>query len=523
MHRHNFSQDVIRKLRERVAHRCSNPDCRVPTVGPGDGESGVSSIGVAAHITAAAPGGPRYDSNCDMQTRKSIRNGIWLCAKCSIEIDREVQSHPIELLKAWKAKAESQARAERGKRLAAASDATDTVAMALAGLPTKFLPKAIANVHVATAQTLEALDPRFSVETSHTSGKSSFLIRPKIPTTLAFLVHEDYEPNLDKKWDALANFGEKMELDGRSVSVDGSKLFQEILTNAEKVTVSQVPRDAVHKMWALDPTTGERYQFEDARGALRVARKQIAFEGSACAEMFQFSYVKPTGAGQKSATVRLGVNMLAWDGKDVRALPYFRPMVEFFSRLSRGWKFCTSLVVEGHELLTSAPIDVVGNEVVHDVAPLLGYAKAASKLAAFLDETILFRPKLSFSAEEYENLLLVAEMTKVDGYKFNSISGDISMTLHVTNAEQMRVHGMEKAFPASYRFEEPEKTLVVFGQTVHLPRKITYVGPVVSIVGNLSSVKDGDDIEVILRPETGFTGIMQFVKEGLNNSNARAA
>ena len=198
MNRHNFSQDVIRKLRERVAHRCSNPDCRVPTVGPGDDESGVSSIGVAAHITAAAPGGPRYDSSCDMQTRKSIRNGIWLCANCSIRIDREVQSHPIELLKNWKVKAESQARAERGKRLAEAGDATDTVAMALAGLPKKFLPKAITNVHVATAQTLEALDPRFSVETSHVSGKTSFLVRPKIPTTLAVRFLEDYEPNLGK-------------------------------------------------------------------------------------------------------------------------------------------------------------------------------------------------------------------------------------------------------------------------------------------------------------------------------------
>ena len=187
-------------------------------------------------------------------------------------------------------------------------------------------------------------------------------------------------------------------------------------------------------------------------------------------------------------------------------------MVEFFTRLSGGWKFCTSLVVEGHELLTSAPVHMANNEVVYDVAPLLGYANAASKLAAFLDATILFRPKLSFSAEEYENLLMVAQMTTEDGFKFSSIAGDISMRLHVTSAEQMRTHGMGMELPAAYRIEEPEETLVVFGQTIRLPRKRTYVGPVVPIVGDLSAVKDGDDIEVTLKPDTGFTGIMQFVK-----------
>lgn len=34
MARDNFPKKVIEKLRARVAHRCSNPSCRVPTSGP---------------------------------------------------------------------------------------------------------------------------------------------------------------------------------------------------------------------------------------------------------------------------------------------------------------------------------------------------------------------------------------------------------------------------------------------------------------------------------------------------------
>lgn len=61
MARDNFKQRDITKLSQRVALRCSNPDCRVPTAAPGETELGVNSIGVAAHIHAASPGGPRYD------------------------------------------------------------------------------------------------------------------------------------------------------------------------------------------------------------------------------------------------------------------------------------------------------------------------------------------------------------------------------------------------------------------------------------------------------------------------------
>jgi hypothetical protein len=48
-------------------------------------------IGVAAHIAAAAPGpgARRYDQSMSPEQRGSIDNGIWLCASCSVLIDRD--------------------------------------------------------------------------------------------------------------------------------------------------------------------------------------------------------------------------------------------------------------------------------------------------------------------------------------------------------------------------------------------------------------------------------------------------
>ncbi len=59
--RDDFPNAMKRALPERVNFCCSKPDCRAPTSGPQADASKAVNVGVAAHITAAAPGGPRYD------------------------------------------------------------------------------------------------------------------------------------------------------------------------------------------------------------------------------------------------------------------------------------------------------------------------------------------------------------------------------------------------------------------------------------------------------------------------------
>jgi len=115
MLRDNFKESIKAALRDRVAHRCSNPDCRVPTAAPGSGTTGVVRGGDAAHITAASPGGPRYDESISATERSSIENGIWLCVVCARKIDHNRDPYPVELLRQWKTSAETAAAQEFGK------------------------------------------------------------------------------------------------------------------------------------------------------------------------------------------------------------------------------------------------------------------------------------------------------------------------------------------------------------------------------------------------------------------------
>jgi len=104
--RDEFSEDIKRRLRERVGTHCSNPSCRLHTTGPGKGLEDVNRIGIAAHITAASPGGPRYNPLLKSEERSSIDNGIWLCSNCARLIDNDKNKYSTDILEEWKKSAE---------------------------------------------------------------------------------------------------------------------------------------------------------------------------------------------------------------------------------------------------------------------------------------------------------------------------------------------------------------------------------------------------------------------------------
>jgi hypothetical protein len=115
MQRDEFPEITKRAIAARAAFRCSNPDCRAPTAGPQMEAGKALNLGVAAHISAAATGGPRYDPALSSEQRSDIGNAIWLCQNCAKLVDNDPQRFTFSLLVAWKRLAEAIAQAEVGK------------------------------------------------------------------------------------------------------------------------------------------------------------------------------------------------------------------------------------------------------------------------------------------------------------------------------------------------------------------------------------------------------------------------
>lgn len=112
MSRSEFALATRDSLAKRSGSCCSNPHCKRGTFGPRTESHTYVSIGVAAHITAASPGGPRYDSNITNEARRSANNGIWLCQNCAKLIDNDPSLYTVELIRVWKLSAEEDARAK---------------------------------------------------------------------------------------------------------------------------------------------------------------------------------------------------------------------------------------------------------------------------------------------------------------------------------------------------------------------------------------------------------------------------
>ena len=111
----DFSTSVKKALSDRVGHLCSNPECRALTTGPQDDPGKAVNLGVAAHITAASIGGPRYDPDILPEERSSPSNGIWLCQTCAKLVDNDMSRFPVSVLRQWKTEAECDTKNRLGK------------------------------------------------------------------------------------------------------------------------------------------------------------------------------------------------------------------------------------------------------------------------------------------------------------------------------------------------------------------------------------------------------------------------
>ena len=107
--RDDFPGQVKDLLAKRVAFECSRPGCGQVTSGPQADPARSVNVGVAAHITAASPDGPRYDPALSSEKRRSHENGIWLCQTCAKLVDNDPIRNPAELLRTWKQFAEERA------------------------------------------------------------------------------------------------------------------------------------------------------------------------------------------------------------------------------------------------------------------------------------------------------------------------------------------------------------------------------------------------------------------------------
>ncbi len=112
----DFNKKTVETLAKRARYLCSNPDCRVSTVGPNSDPEKATVIGEAAHIIGARPNAKRFVNDMDVTARASITNGIWLCRNCHKCIDVDEEEFSSEILFLWREEHEKYVQADLGNK-----------------------------------------------------------------------------------------------------------------------------------------------------------------------------------------------------------------------------------------------------------------------------------------------------------------------------------------------------------------------------------------------------------------------
>jgi len=501
--RDNFTQKVINDLRNRVGLRCSKPDCRVPTIAPSN------NIGQAAHICAASSGGPRYDKSMTTEERKSINNAIWLCANHATEIDRNPDAFPVELLYRWKQEAEELATNELGKKLPSDSDARDILFSTLTGRSTTFLPTAISNIHLATKESLEELDSRFSIDTQYLNNSVLFKISAKEKVVLPITIDKKYSIEFSKKYKDLLEHGKDVIIDSMAINIEGSKLFEEIFSQRGGfIQLSKPRKKAIQKLWLRDSKTNMIEAFDDIMGKIIFAEKSLRFEGSTFNGLIYFNYQYFLEYTSTTGTISIGILFDKWNNQDINKLPYFKKIFLLYSKMCEGWNMNTTLEINGEHMFTSSLMQVKQNEIYS----FLDYIDKCRIIANYLNIEVPFSSEITYTEEEYHQILEVVDtIEKKNIYYKKDISSNPFFVLTANEKLGEIIPELREKSQYVTLHECKKSTIKIFNKKYTLPTKLIFLESVfMSFEDDMINVKDGESINVELIPQDDFEYRIEF-------------
>lgn len=421
--RDDFSQPTKKILAERVGHLCSNPECRVLTRGAKTGALGSAGIGVAAHITAAAIGGPRYDADLTEQQRKDYDNGIWLCQSCSRIIDVDVAKYSVSELRSWKVRAEEFSNSNIGKKLYDENTVRQEVVKGtveyITGRSVSSSSGLAFEAIKISENELSNLDPRFNVTTNIIDGKVSSLIEPK-STGVEFKVTAT-DKNDDTLYESLLRLeeeGREFSIDTSKISINGSPLFEQIFATPGGVLhAGSVKQKIQCELYATN--NDETLLLASCKADMYGGTKKTIIEGLVLNKFLSFS-TEMSDIHQSTFTIRTS----SWLGKKLDKLPFFPKLIKAVDILSKSGEL---KVVHDHPELGEIVVART-NELdeckafIWQVISLLKYVHKARIVNNFLNSDLTYQ---YFDAPEEELKAL------------DEISGLIGSPV-ITNGDQIK-------------------------------------------------------------------------------------
>ncbi|MEX3984311.1 hypothetical protein AB4Y45_35730 [Paraburkholderia sp. EG287A] len=378
--RDDFHPKVKQLLGERVNYHCSL--CDAPTLGPKNGTTDKRfSIGKAAHVKAAAKGGPRYDENQSPEERSAIENGLWACANCADLIDRDVATYPVEELLRIKADAEWLATVRAGK-----PPGSELTAL----LNPTAIKRAVDVFCSRESLRQERIDPRFKVAVRMGESGPVYEVTAKETVEGQLVITGQHKEGDVQALRDFFSYGGSHEIDGADLRMEGSPLFETGDVAAVRWKLSSTPKPVT--LTAVLDEESSSPLFIEFNGSGTQGNKGGRLKGTAFGGMLSATltadYVGPY------TDFKFDFDIQPWAGKPVRRLPNFlrlRQVLQLLAAPTRARLLCAHEGLESE--LGNGIVD--GSEKFRPLRALFDEIEILRKLDDFFDLQLALPEDLS--------------------------------------------------------------------------------------------------------------------------------
>lgn len=471
MKRDDFKKGIIRILSEQVSHRCSNPDCRVMTAAPGNNKGGVNRVGQAAHITAASPGGPRYDPGMTPEERRSADNGIWLCNICAKKIDNSPDEFSTGLIRQWKASALSKAKEELGKALPSEDYAVNLLSTAILGSTDRNVPKyAINNTHEAAEMSLEKKYPGFNFKTSYENGRTSISVNPEPGYNVKLEFNASNPEDAYQKYRNFIKTGKPTQFEVKNIRVDGPEILQPNDTDESSLLSVGSANSKPSTLKIISIHKNSKIYFDDIVGECYAGSHAVYFLGTACGGLVEASLVASNN-DDLIEPLNIKFNYDIWNKKSVRSLPYMKKTASFLNSINSSEKVTIKIEVEGEDAFNASAkpenfssnnielIELISKardisiELDQDIILDLDYfSKDDIKNIEYIHSKLNFQRNKELEDEPTLEINFVTEIRDLNGFKHMTTQPETQIRLNDCGPRVLRIFGQEIELPELTQF-----------------------------------------------------------------------
>ena len=429
----------------------------------------------------------------ELRKREQYGNLILLCKPCHTTIDKTApKDYSVELLHEWKSKAETDELRTRfktafGDKALTEQDWTDAL---LDG-------SAITSVHMVSEQALEALDPRISVTSQYSDGRTAFRLDAKEPVQTDWIMGGDTAYYADKL-EGMIKRAQPFSIKSEDLTIKGSDLLAKITEGNDGVMVlSPTGIPATVKLSLSQTGTDSEFRFDDILGNIMIGTEVMVFDGTCFDGLFKLHIEAPTASD--NATFNIDFELSKWKDQDIRDLPYFQKIHEVLYLLGEGESLSGAMEFKGTELFKfSNPTDRYDAISRCDYQCVV-YTEACRKITKHFDQSIKFDDEIEFTKEEHVAVRQISDFVEMVSSKKQNEKYSMS-TSHVATEEIFTKDSYQNHIlngnSLTVFVGTPALNLKLFHQHLDIPRRANFLNAMVPKIQGEPKPEIGETYDV---------------------------